>query len=46
MEDGTTPIDITVESFAVHEAYDSETKINNIAILRLGTKVTFTGKSL
>lgn len=44
MEDGTTPIDIPVEAFAIHEGYDANKKINDIAILKLKTKVPFSRK--
>lgn len=44
VEDGAQPQDIAVGSIIVHEQFNRFTQPNNIAIIKMKTKVTFTGK--
>lgn len=40
--DGVTEIDIGIAAFTEHEAYDKETKQNDIALIKLARSVKFT----
>ena len=44
VEDGATPTDYEVEKLIPHPGYKNSEYVNDIAIVRLKNRVTFTGK--
>lgn len=43
VKDGATPLDILVDQVIFHAQYDSKKRLNDIGLLKLKEKVTFTG---
>lgn len=44
VKDGATPLDILVDQVIFHARYDNDKRLNDIGLLKLMQKVTFTGK--
>lgn len=43
VNDGAIPQDFKVEKINIHEQYDNRKKINDIGLIKMKDKVTFTG---
>lgn len=44
-DDGAHPIQVEIEDKLIHPDYNTETFVNDIAVLRLAQDIQFTGKS-